>query len=438
MKLKSLAAVAASVAIAAGVAYAFLGGLVVNGNFAASQKISIPLGGGVSGLGVVVTYSSPSFSQATFTSGQVSTGSITIADNTKLSTASATDSIVVNSTSGSQGDYVSMSFPIQPGAAVVSVSRDWRYGPTVSSAATSLAAALSRYSAPLGGVQFIASGNVVYATAPVSALYNGIHVFASNSTTLTAAHATFVGGRSSAIVYVNGSRFQANRDYAVGVSASASATNLAAAINARAGLNALVAATPSGSAVNIVGLVTGGTYALSTTNSAAASVSAATTYGAVAASWKLGGKTIALPAHGLPVGLAVLFSGSNTYKIDPLVDQTTYYAIPASADSISLATTPALALAGTALVWTSSQTLTASSTYKIAPLAFSAGSAGFALDVSNDGITWAPLANTSSFTYTSPGSSTWSFGALPYRFLGLDFTGPSAGAVRLQVNAQGQ
>ena len=63
MKLKTLAAVAAlAVLVGAGIAYAFLGGIVVNSTYAVSQVIPIPLGSGVASLSAGVTYSSPSFS----------------------------------------------------------------------------------------------------------------------------------------------------------------------------------------------------------------------------------------------------------------------------------------------------------------------------------------------------------------------------------------
>lgn len=441
MKLKSLAIIAAlgvAVVLGARVVSAFIGGIVVNGSFAVSQVIPIFLGvNGAQNISAVVSYSSPAFSAATFTTGQVSTGSITIASNAALSTAAATDSIVVNSTSGALGDFVTMSYPIPPGAAVVRVNRDWIYGATVSSAATNLAAALSRYSGRLGGVQFVASGNVVYATAPVSALYNNIHVVTNDPTTLTVAHATFVGGQTSATVYVSGYRFQANRDYVVGGSASASATNLAAAINARAGLNALVTATPSGAAVNLVSKAAGATYALSTTNPAAASVSAAFTYGAVAPSWVLNSSEINVPNHGFVTGLPVLYSvGSGAPAITGLTSQTTYYVGVLDVNDVALASSRSNAAAGTFIALASSSTLTAAKTYNLSPLAFSAGSAGFNWEVSNDGTNWT-LLNVSSLNYTSPGSEAWSFGAVPFKYLGLNLTAPTAGALTIQVNAQG-
>lgn len=437
MKLKTLAAIAA-VVLAAVSARAFLGGLVINSTYAVTQVLPIPLGSGVQSLSASVNYSSPTFQATTFTTGQVSTGSIVVVNNTKLSTGTATDSIVVNSTSGALGDFVSMSFPTPPGAAVVKVNRDWIYGPNTSSAAINLAAALRRFSAQLGGVNFVASGNVVYATAPVGGLYNRISVVTNNPATLTVSSATFLGGRDSAVVSVNGTNFKANLNYTVGVSSNTSAANLATAINTK--LSSLVTATnvAGDNTVSLVSKKAGATYALATSNSAAATVSAAATYGAQTPSWTLNGTTIKIVNHGYVTGLKVAYSSGTSPSIVGLSSTTAYYVGVVDANDVGLATSSARAAAGQYVTLGSTSTLTAAKTYSLTPSAFSAGSAGFAWDVSNDGTNWFALANTSSVTYTSPGSSVFSFGALPYRYMGVSFTAPAAGAITLQVNAQGQ
>ena len=441
MKLKSLAlvgALIAAVALGARKASAFLSGVVVNGTYAVSQVIPISLGSGVQNLGVIVNYSSPTFSAHTFTTGQVSTGSITIASNAALSTAAATDSIVVLSTSGLKTDYISLSYPTPPGAVVLRRSRgDWNYGANTSAAATSIAAALNANSLALGNVSFVASGNVVYATAPVGSLYNNISVNTNTPTTLGISSPTFLGGLNATDIHVNGFHFKANRDYSVGANANASATNLAAAINSV--IPNLVTATASTNHVNLQSVAAGATYSLTTSNASAASVSAAYTYGAQTPSWTLGGTAINVPGHGFVTGLQVLYStSSGAPAISGLVTGTTYYVGVVDANDVALATTAARASQGLYVTLASSSTQTAAKSYNLAPLAFSAGSAGFSWEVSNDNQTWAPLASVSSVTYSAPGSSVWSFGALPFSYLGVNFTAPAAGALTLKVNAQGQ
>ncbi|MDD5301493.1 MAG: hypothetical protein PHS14_00175 [Elusimicrobia bacterium] len=449
MKLKSLALTAAllsALAVGARVAYAFLGGTVVSGTYAVSQVVPISLGGGVQSLSAVVDYSTPTFSAATFTTGQVSTGSITIADNTKLSTAAATESIVVKSTSGALGDFVSMSCPIPPGAVVVRVNRDWVYGPNVSSAAINLAEALTNNSSCLGGVQFIASGAVVYATAPVGGLYNAISVVTNNTTTLTVSSATFLGGRDSAVVTVNGTPFKANTNFTVGVDSATSASNLATAINAKAPLNTFVTATAgSGATAGIVALQSksaGSTYnlPLATSNSAAVSVFGPALYGGVTPSWTLNASFLSAPSNGFVTGLPVLYStGVGSPAISGLTNQTTYYVLAADANLLGLATSSANAVNAVLIPLASSSTLTAAKTYSLTPLPFDTGSAGFSWSVSNSASgPWTDLAGVSSVTYSTPGTSVWSFGALPFRYLGVNVTAPDAGALTLQVNAQGQ
>jgi hypothetical protein len=426
---------AIAVAVSLHKARAALFGTVINGEFASSQVLPINLGAGVSNLGVTATYSSPTFSAATFTTGQVSTGSLTVASNSLLTAAAGTDQITVVSTSGAVGDSISLSNPIQPGAVVVREGRDWLYGATTSASATSLAAALSARSAQLGGVQFAATGNVVYATAPVGALYNNIHIAANGSSTLSLAHATITGGRDAAVVSVNGVPFKANRDFSVGVSSLATSSNLASAINTK--LGGLVAASASHGVVSLQSVAAGRSFPLATSNSSAVSVSGASMIGAVAPSWAINGASIKVPSHGWVTALPVLYTQGASPAISGLTDQTTYYVGVVDANDAALATTAARAVAGQFVALASSSSLTAAASYSLSPLAFSVGSAGFDWEVSNDAQNWTAL-QVASVTYSSPGYATWSFGALPFRYLGLNLVAPSAGALSIQVESRGQ
>ncbi len=85
-------------------------------------------------------------------------------------------------------------------------------------------------------------------------------------------------------------------------------------------------------------------------------------------------------------------------------------------------------------VLTSSSTLATAVTYSLAPLAWSAGSAGFDWEVSNDGSSWSRL-NVSSITYATPGSINWDMGVIPFTYLSLNVTGPTSGGLQLAVTA---
>ncbi len=180
-------------------------------------------------------------------------------------------------------------------------------------------------------------------------------------------------------------------------------------------------------------------FPMATSNSSAISVVHPTMVGAVNPAWVLGGKNITLPAHGFTLALPVLYStGTGAAAISGLTNQTTYYAIPMDANTVQLATSSAQAVLGVGTVLASSSTLTAAKSYTLAPLAWSAGSAGFDWETSNDNSTWTPIA-TSSVTFSNggAGSIAWTLNALAPRYLSLKVTGPTQGGLKLAVTASG-
>lgn len=381
-------------------------------------------------------YSAGSFSTASFGTGSTSAGTLTIASNSLLTAAAATNTITVTG-AGSNGDSIVIPKVNAPGAHVLLAGRDWAYGANTTATAASLAAALQT----IPWLQVSPSANVITITAPTGAFYNSIPVTTNHSATLTIAHATMTGGVDAPTVYVNGYGFQAGRDYTVGGSASASATALANAINAKSGLSGQVLATPSSNTVGLASKLTGtvANFTLTTSNSSAISVSAATMTGGTNEAWALNSGKITASAHGFTLGQQLLYSvGSGSPVIGGLTDQTTYYAIPVDVNTLELASSLNNAKAGTFITLTSSSTLASAESYTLAPLAFSAGSAGFDWEVSNDGTNWTAL-NTSSVTYSNggAGSMSWNLGTLNYTYLSLNVVGPSAGGLNLQVTAQG-
>lgn len=393
---------------------------------------------GVTDVSVTTTYSSGTYANASFSTGQTSTGTISILSTALSSTASATDSIVVVSTSGQNYDSISLSNPVLPGAVNIRAGFDWNYGINTTSAAISIADALNNYSSQLGGVQFVAAGNVVYATAPVGALYNGIVAEASDTTTITVSSPTFLGGQDALLVSVNGKTFKAGKDFQVGASTNAEASNLAAAINAAAGSWVSVSTkTAQGSNVlSFTSVGAGKSFLLASSNSSAAAASG-NMYGAIAPSWSLNGNEITIPSHGLVTGLKVLYPVTANPAISGLTGGTTYYVGVVDANTIGLSTTSALAQSGDYVTLASSSTLSTADSYSLDPLAWSAGSAGFDWEVSNDGSNWSPLA-VSSVTYSSSGVQVLGLGALYFKYLGLNVTAPTSGALTFSVVAQGQ
>ncbi len=436
---KTMAGVVAALGVFAALAHALgLSGLIVNQpGLAYSTRYVFDLNAAdVNTVSATAVFSSAAYTSATFGTGQVSTGSITIASNALLSTAAATDQITVTSTAGAWGDSIVIKKRELPGAYVFLQGRDWSYGATPTAAAASIAAALNT----IPWLSANSVGAVVYATAPTGAFYNGITVTTNKSANLTIAAGTFTGGQDAPTVYVQGYGFQAGRDYAVGAAASNSATNLAAAINAKSGLSSWITASPSGAVVSLQSNLAGALYnfPLSTTNSSAVSVLHPSLIGGATPAWALGGKTIALPAHGFNLATQVLYSKNSALAVGGLTDQTTYYVIPVDANDIQLASSANNAVAGTAITLTSSSTLTTALTSTLAPLAWSAGSAGFDWETSNDNSTWTAIA-TSSVTYSNGGAGNmaWTFSQLSPRYLSLNVVGPTSGGMTLKVTANG-
>ena len=391
----------------------------------------------VNTVSATAVFSSTTFSNSTFTTGQVSTGAFTVADNTKLSTAPATENITVISTSGSNGDSVVVTNLIQPGAYILLAGRDWNYGATTALTAASIKKAMDR----VPYFTSIVVGSIIYSTSTsAGANANAIAVETNNTNTLTIANATFTGGRDAEVVTVNGYPFKFGTNVGIGAAASNSATNLATAINAKAKLSGQVVATPSSANVTLQSVQTGAVwnFSLKTSNTAAVTVLHPFMIGGANEGWVLGGNSITVTAHGYTLALPLLYRlGSGAAAISGLTGETTYYAIPVDANTLKLASSSSNALAGTGIVLASSSTLTAAKTYNLLPLPWTtAATTGLAWQVSNDNTNWSNL-NITSVTYTVPGSQAWDFGQISQRYLGLNVTGPTAGGLGLTVTASG-
>lgn len=413
-----------------------LSGLIVNeAGLAYSKRFVFDLSNAdVNTVSATAVYSSAAFTTSSFSTGQVSTGAVTVVSNALMTPAAASDSITVNIATGTFGESIVIPRRRDPGAYVFLSGRDWRYGPTTALTAQSIGLALQTI--PWLSVSVV--GNVVYATAPTGAFYNSVPVTTNRPTHLTIATPTFVGGQNAATIFINGFDFQSGRDFALGGTTSITATNLSNAINARLGLAAFVTASPSSNIVSLTSTLAGTYYnfPLTTSNSGAISVFGPALYGGLTPGWTLGGKNITAPANGFTLALPLLYSvGAGAPAIAGLTNQTTYYAIPVGADAVQLATSSAQAVLGVGAVLTSSSSLTAAKSYSLAPLPFSVGSAGFAWQVSGDGVNWSNL-DTSSVTYTTPGAQNWDLGVITFRFLGLNVTAPAAGGLSLKVTAQ--
>lgn len=436
-----LAVVPAAVLLAAGAlrAIGIVNPFVNETALAYNKTYSIDLNkAALNTISAQANYSSATITAQTFSSGQVSTGSLKIVDNTSLSTASATNAITVLSTAGALGDSLVVTKRFKPGAFVFTAGRDWNYMNTTTGTAASILTALNT----VPEFSTIRAGAVLYSTANTfGSSSNSIIIQTNNPATLAISSPTFLGGQDATTVFVNGYSFRAGVQFAVGATAAATATNLANAVNARKILSRFVSAATATSSVTFQSLGVGTLYnfPLATSNSAAISVSAANLVGGANAAWALGSKNLTIPAHGFTLALPLLYGTGGSPAIAGLANQTTYYAIPVDANTLQLASSQGNALAGTAITLASSSTLTSAVSYSLAPLPI-AGVPSFKWQVSNDNTNWTDLAVASvtmTSYFTPPASTAWDLGRLNLRYLRLNVVGPTAGGIFLQVTVNG-
>lgn len=364
---------------------------------------------------VVSTPSALTVGSATFTGGK--------------DPAFRNQSITVNGTSYARGYYWNL--PNDPPE-------------TSTGTAVSVAALLNTIS----GMHASASGSVVYATATVAgSAANSFTIVSSTPAAMAVAHPTFTGGVDNACVAINGTSLCANSKWYVGASTAATAHSISDAIVANASLSTIVVSTWNSHAVITSTSTKVGTlsnYTLTSSTPAAISVSNPTYTGGQNASFAVGSPQLLLPAHGWTTAVPVLLSTGGATPPSPLVNQTTYYVIRLDANDVELATTSARAQAGQYLTFASSTT-TGPHTMTLTPLAM-AGTPGIQWQVSNDCVNYTNFTTTalgvavSSIVIPSPytaGATTWDLGPVNYQCIQAAFTGPTAGALNLQINVNG-
>lgn len=384
---------------------------------------------GITSVSAQASYSTATVPGASFGDGAQSTGSITVLNFAALSSAAASNNLTVVTNTGLGGALVTLpGYTFREGV-------DWKAGATTALTAESLRAALARV--PYLSVSRV--GSVVYTTATAGSYNNSLQLVSSTPTALTAAAAFFSGGRDNASVSINGVVLLQGRDFTAATSNAATATSIKNAINAAALLSTKIIAGSSGALVTSTSTKAGAlyNYLMASSTPTALSVSGAAMTGGITPAETLGSAVISAPAHGFSTALAVLY-GTAGGTIGGLVNQTTYYAIPVDANSLKLASSAALAVAGTGIVVTSTGTQLAANSYTLTPLAFT-GTSSFKWQVSNDNLSWSDLAVSSvTVAASDPASSTlWSFGQIGTRYLRLNAVAPTTGGLALSVAVTG-
>lgn len=384
-----------------------------------------------------VLYSSTSLAASNFQDGAQSTASFTVASFAALSSATATENITILSTSGLNGAILTVN-GIQ-----LLIGRDWDTRTSKTSAAASLAAAITN---AFPNVASTNTSNVVYSTATFGS-YANAYTFASNNSSVTVASANMTGGQDNAVLTIGTITVTANKDFYPLTSNAATATSLASGINSRnvnvkasAGAGAVVFSTSvlNGSAYN---------YSLVSSTPAALSLSASSMQNGTNPSFNLGSALFSSStATGFSRDLALLYNQGSNPAIGGLTNQTTYYAVPNSTYTYFLAKYSSSAVAGLSSDYvvvsgTNTQVFSSMHSYSLTPLGFS-GTPSFVFQVSDDGNTWATAPSTGTITpnFTNNNASPASplqtivdFGSFNFRYLRLNVVGPTAGGVFLKV-----
>ncbi len=322
---------------------------------------------------------------------------------------------------------------------VFSQGTSWSVANTSSGTATSIASILNL----IPGVSASAAGSVVFATATTAGIAgNSFTLTSSSPSFMTVASPTFTGGVDNAKICINSTCVVQGTDWTRVATASGTAKAISDAITAKSGLSSIVKSTWSAAGVVTSTSTSVGVFANYTITSSTPSalvLSHAMYVGGLSSAYTINTGVINIPNHGLTTGFAVLFSTPAGTGITPLVNQTTYYAIPVDANNIEIATTSARAQSGAFVTLTSSST-TGPHTFTLAPVVY-AGTAGMAWYGSNDGVNYNPV-NVSSVTISSPPSSptstVWDFGTVNYQFIQLQVVAPTTGGLNLVVNVNGK
>lgn len=218
--------------------------------------------------------------------------------------------------------------------------------------------------------------------------------------------------------------------------ASGTAKAISDAIMANASLNTLIVSTWTGSVVFSTAIPTGSNPYTITSSSWAALTPAGVIFAGGAASDVTSTTDLITKANTFPAGQGVFLTTTTNVAMGGLTWGTTYFVIPVQpGTSFKLATTLVNASAGTAI---DISTGTGGGAFVLNASPYSAGSAGYAWQSSNDNVSWNTIPSISSVTVSGSATTAWDFGNWNYRWLRMNYTGPTRGCVVFDVSIEGK
>jgi len=376
-------------------------------------------------LSAQAVYSDGTPTSHTLTSGNKQTGTITVTTNSsQLISAQASVTINVVSTAAVQNDSVTLN------GVVFTEGVHWDAETSSTTAATALK---TKIDAHPDFVATSAGSTVTVKYAVYGTAGNGLPAVSSAADDLVLGASTFTGGINSYNIVLNGVTLAEGTDFNANSSSQTTARNIMTAINANSTLSAQVVASSAAAVVTVTALYPGANGYTMSASTTGFSTSGFTP--GLAGDVDIQTDRITKASHGLTTGLKVKYTTTSGTAPGGLTTETTYYAIRLNENIYQLALTSTGAVAGSAIDLTTLPT--DSATYTMTPPSLSAGSAGFHWQASNDGSNFANL-SVSSVTYSSAGTTLWDFCEYNYKYLRLNFVGPTQGGIALNVKLFGR
>ena len=349
-------------------------------------------------------------------------------------------------------------------AAVSSITANqFNVGANTTAMATNLAAQIAASSNTIG-ITAASAGTVVSATATVAgAAGNSFATLTSNALAISTAALTMSGGQSNAVTCINGTCLTANSSYYPATSNTVTAAAIVTAWSTQVA-SQTITLTSAGAIISATSTVVGtapNSYLLTVTTNAITPlvlVSSSATTGAQVGTFSGGtnaaytlvngtGTVLTIPNHGFNTALPVLYSTGSATAITGLTNQTTYYPIYLTANTISLASSTVQAMLGNALPLTSSQTKATADTFTLAPLAIT-GTPSWQFVVSDDAINWVPFTTTVNniaissatySTYVATGTvNVYDLNHMDYAWFGAKVIPPTTGALNFGMKVIGK
>ncbi len=377
-------------------------------------------------------YSDGTPSSHTITSGTRASATITVVSNaTALISTQASVTVNVFSTAGVTGDSLVLNgVRFKEGV-------EWSIGATTTTSAVNLRDKIDAHS----DFTATATGSTVtvrYAVVGLSG--NGLPVTTTDSTNLVISAATFTSGVAQHSININGTTLTEGTDFRADTSSQTTANNILVAINANSSINTQVVASSAAAVVTVKALASGySNYSI--TSSTPGFLTSGGFPGGAASDVDIANDIFNKTNHGFTTGLKVLIDTTTTGASAPptgLTNKTTYYAIKLNENQYALATTSTTAVAGTKIDITG---ITDSNTMDVKPLALvTLAGNGFSWQASNDNSNFTSLSAVtySSVTYSAAGNSIWDFAEYPYKYLRVNFIGPTSGGIALGIKLFGR